>query len=99
MLRTLSTAGRTLMVSVAWAGLVAQQAEDVQNKIGALEQQAKEYLQDQKPQLAIPVMSEIAALDPKNLNAQANLGVLLFFQGKYAETMPHMPAALELKPD
>src|SRR5438477_5399808 len=99
MSRTLSMAGRTLMVSLAWVALLAQQGEDLQYKIGTLEQQAREYLQDQKPQLAIPMLSEIVSLDPKNLNAQANLGVLLFFQGSYAEAMPHMRAALELKPD
>ena len=36
---------------------------------------------------------------PKNVNAQANLGVLLFFQGNYAEAIPHMRAALQLQPD
>ena len=39
------------------------------------------------------------SLDPKNVNAQANLGVLLFFQGNYAEAIPHMRAALQLQPD
>jgi Flp pilus assembly protein TadD len=56
------------------------QTQDVQQKIGALEHQVQKYLQEQKPQLAIPVLREIASLDPNNVNAQANLGVLLFFQ-------------------
>jgi cytochrome c-type biogenesis protein CcmH/NrfG len=75
------------------------QPEDLQQKIGVLEQQVQKHLQEQKPQLAIPVLREIAALDPKNLNARANLGVLLFFDGRYAEAIPHMRAAMELKPD
>jgi tetratricopeptide (TPR) repeat protein len=79
--------------------LLAQNAPDVQQKIGALEQQAQKYLQEQKPQLAIPVLREIVSLDPKNLNAQANLGVLLFFQADYAEAVPHMRTALQLQPD
>src|ERR1035437_9545834 len=78
---------------------MAQQAQDVQHRVAALEQQAQEYLQDQKPQLAIPVLREIASLDPKNLNAQGNLGVLLFFQGSYPEAIPHMRAALQMQPD
>jgi tetratricopeptide (TPR) repeat protein len=78
---------------------MAQNAQDVQHKVGALEQQAQKYLQEQKPQLAIPVLREIISLDPKNLNAQGNFGVLLFFQGNYAEAIPHMRAALQLQPD
>jgi tetratricopeptide (TPR) repeat protein len=75
------------------------QTQDVQQKIRALEQQVQKHLQEQKPQFAIPVLREIASLDPKNINAQANLGVLLFFQANYAEAIPHMRAALQLQPD
>lgn len=79
--------------------LVAQDASDTRTKIVALEQQAQEYLQEQKPQLAIPVLQQIASLDPKNLNAQANLGVLLYFQANYSGAIPHMRAALDLQGD
>jgi tetratricopeptide (TPR) repeat protein len=78
---------------------MAQTTQDVQQKIGALQQQSEKYLQEQKPQLAIPVLREIVSLDPNNLNAHGNLGVLLFFQGSYPEAIPHMRAALQLKPD
>lgn len=91
--------GWALLVLLPWWALMAQQAQDVQHRVAALEQQAQEYLQDQKPQLAIPVLREIASLDPKNLNAQGNLGVLLFFQGSYPEAIPHMRAALQMQPD
>ena len=74
-------------------------AQDTAQKIGALEQQVQKYLQEQKPQLAIPVLREIVSLDAGNVNGQANLGVLLFFQGDYAEAIPHMRAALQLQPD
>ena len=77
-------------------GLMAQ---DIPGKIGALEQQVQKYLQEQKPQLAIPLLREIVSLDPKNPNGQANLGVLLFFQGNYPEAIPHLHAALDLQPD
>jgi tetratricopeptide (TPR) repeat protein len=83
---------------VSWLALVAQ-PQDLQQKIGALEQQVQKHLQEQKPQLAVPVLREIASLDPRNLNARANLGVLLFFEGQYAEAIPHMRAAMELNPD
>ncbi len=91
--------GWAVLVLLPWWALMAQQAQDVQLRVAALEQQAQKYLQDQKPQLAIPVLREIASLDLKNLNAQANLGVLLFFQGSYPEAIPHMRAALQMQPD
>src|SRR5690242_4279465 len=78
---------------------MAQSSQDIPARVGALEQQAQKYLQEQKPQLAIPVLREIISLDPKDPNAQANLGVLLFFQSNYAEAMPHLRAALESHPD
>ena len=94
---------RNLVSRTVWLALMAQalmaQTPDVQQKIGALEQQVQKHLQAQKPQLAIPVLREIASLDPNNVNAQANLGVLLFFQANYAEAIPHMRAALQLQPD
>lgn len=90
--------GCALVVWLPWLALEAQ-PPDLQQKIGGLEQQVQKHLQEQKPQLAIPVLREIASLDPKNLNARANLGVLLFFDGRYAEAIPHMRAAIELKPD
>ena len=87
-----------LILSLLWPALVAQTAQDVQTKVAALEQQAQQYLQEQKPQLAIPVLRDIVTLDPKNLNAQGNLGVLLYFQGDFAEAIGHMRAALEMQP-
>ena len=78
---------------------MAQDGQDMPRRIAALEQQVQQLLQEQKPQLAIPVLSELVSLDPKNLNGHANLGVLLFFQGNYAGAAPHLRTALEMKPD
>ncbi|HEY3454548.1 MAG TPA: tetratricopeptide repeat protein [Bryobacteraceae bacterium] len=78
---------------------MAQDSVDIRSKIAALEQQGQKYLQEQKPQLAIPVLEQIVSLDPKNLNAQANLGVLLYFQANYAAAIPHMRTALQLQGD
>lgn len=94
----LSKCGCALLASLPWVALEAQ-PRDAQRTIGDLEQQVQKHLQEQKPQLAIPILREIASLDPKNLNARANLGVLLFFDGRYSEAIPHMRAALDLKPD
>jgi tetratricopeptide (TPR) repeat protein len=92
-------AGCALIVAMSWLALPAQNTSESQTKVGALEQQIQRHLQEQKPELAIPLLREVVSLDPKNVNAQANLGVLLSFQGNYAEAIPHMRAALELRPD
>lgn len=62
------------------------------------EQKAEEYLRDRKPELAIPEFQAVVAADPQSLNAQANLGVLLFFAGKPDEAEPHLRAALAINP-
>jgi len=60
---------------------------------------AEQYLSERKPDLAIPELKVAVTLDPANLNAQANLGVLLYFRGDYAEAAPHLSAALKVQPD
>lgn len=79
--------------------VASAQTASNQKQIQALEQQVQKYLQQQKPQLAIPLLRDIVLLDPQNLNANANLGVLLYFQNNYAEAIPPMHTALQLKPD
>lgn len=88
-----------LILVAPWRSVMAQGSQDVPHRVGALEEQAQKYLQEQKPQLAIPLLREIISIDPKNPNAQGNLGVLLCFQGKYAEAIPHLRGALESQPD
>jgi len=92
---------RTAWLLTVWlsgSALVAQNPPGIPQKVQALEQQAEKYLQEQKPQLAIPVLRELVTLDPKNASAQGNLGVLLFFDGKYAEAIPNMRGAVEAQP-
>jgi tetratricopeptide (TPR) repeat protein len=91
--------GCALMLCLRSVGLIAQNVPDVPHQIAALEQQVQNYLQEQKPQLAIPVLRHLVSLDPKNVNAHANLGVLLFFQANYPEAIPQLRAALELQRD
>jgi Tfp pilus assembly protein PilF len=43
--------------------------------------QAAEYLKENRPDLAATEFKAIVALDPGNIDALGNLGVLLFFQG------------------
>jgi tetratricopeptide (TPR) repeat protein len=88
-----------LIVALPSLHAMTQNSDEPQRRIAALEQEVQTHLQDQKPELAIPLLREIISLDPKNVNAQANAGVLLYFRGNYAEAIPHMRAALELQPD
>ncbi len=56
-------------------------------------------MQENKLDLAASEFAAIIALDPKNVDACGNLGVLLFFQGKYSESIPHFRAALKMQPE
>jgi tetratricopeptide (TPR) repeat protein len=63
------------------------------------EQKAHELLGQKKPELAAKEFAAIVAIDPKNLDAQANLGVLLYFQNDYAGAEPHLRYAVDQQPD
>ena len=60
---------------------------------------AQQYLNQRRPDLAIPEFQAVVSLEPRNLDAQANLGVLLFFQGDYVKAEPHLRAALDMQPN
>jgi tetratricopeptide (TPR) repeat protein len=61
-------------------------------------QKAAAALKANQPTKAIPEFKAIVALDPKNVDALGNLGVIYFFQGDYATAVPNLRAALALKP-
>ena len=78
---------------------VSQSAPSRQEQIESHSRQAQEYLKEKKLDLASSEFAAIVALDPNNVDARGNLGVLLFFQGKYAEAIPQLRAALKLQPN
>jgi tetratricopeptide (TPR) repeat protein len=78
------------------APLFAAQAT---NAAQAHERQAQEYLNQKQPELAIPEFKAVLASDPNNLNAMANLGVLLYFEQNYAEAAPYLKQAVAKRPD
>jgi tetratricopeptide (TPR) repeat protein len=80
------------------ASCCAQAANDQQTQIEEHSRKAQEYLRAKQPNLAIPELEALVALTPDNVEAQANLGVLLFFQGKQTDAIPHLRAALERQP-
>ncbi len=88
-----------LLLPALAIGASGQDATDTASRVKSLELEVQSYLQQKKPTLAIPVLRQIIALDPKNLNAQGNLGVLLYFQNDFAGAIPEMRTALELQPN
>lgn len=60
---------------------------------------ARQYLGEQRPDLAIPELQAVIALDPKNVDAHANLGVLEYFANKYSDAIPELREALTEQPD
>ena len=73
---------------------LSQATGNKQQEFAAHMQKAHGYLDEKQPALAIPEFQAAVAIDPENVDAQANLGVLLFFQGKAADSIPHFRAAL-----
>ncbi|HVU47603.1 MAG TPA: tetratricopeptide repeat protein [Terracidiphilus sp.] len=77
---------------------IAQQPPSNRTEIETHERLAQQYLSERKPDLAIPELERVVTLDPSNIDARANLGVLLFFHGDYKSAIPHLRAALNLQP-
>jgi len=67
-------------------------------QVQAHQQKAHELLSQKKPALAVKEFAAVVALDPNNTDAQANLGVLLFFEKDYAKAEPHLRKAVEQQP-
>ena len=59
---------------------------------------AQQYIRQNRPQQAIPEFQKVVDLAPGNVNAQTNLGVLLYFSGQYEQAEPHLRAALAIDP-
>jgi Tfp pilus assembly protein PilF len=96
MLRIASAGFLLSLVSVL---CLSQATQDKQQEFAAHMQKAHSHLDQKQPALAIPEFEAAVAIDPTSVDAQANLGVLLFFQGKAAESIPHFRAALAVNKD
>jgi Tfp pilus assembly protein PilF len=96
MIWKLGVVGFVLVMGAAFS--LSQAAGDKQQEFAAHMQKADGYLREKQPALAIPELQAALAIDPESVDAQANLGVLLFFQGKATDAIPHFRAALKLQP-
>jgi len=80
------------------AVVCSSQSTDDKADLAAHIQKARGYLDEKRPDLAIPELQAAVAIDPDDVETQGNLGVLLYFQGKAAEAIPHLRAAVERQP-
>jgi len=76
----------------------AQTETDPQSEFTGHIQQAQKYIEQKRPDLAIPELQAAATINPANIETQSNLGVLLFFQGRPAEAISHLRIAVEKQP-
>ena len=60
---------------------------------------ANEALKSGHPEKAIPEFQALIALEPNNFDAQANLGVLLYFRGDLKAAVTPLRAAVQLNPN
>ena len=60
--------------------------------------QAREFLKNNQPDGALVEFKAIVGLDPNQVDARNNLGVLLFFRGECSEAVPHLRTAVKLQP-
>jgi tetratricopeptide (TPR) repeat protein len=77
---------------------LSQTAPSPQQQVQEHTRKAQEYLRENRPDLAALEFKAIVALEPSNADARGNLGVLLFFQGAYADAIPQLRAALKMQP-
>ena len=89
----------TLLLLPAVCVLAAGQApQSTQSQIDEHARLAQQYLREKRPELAIPELQKVVALDPDNVDARGNLGVLLFFRDNYKDAVPLLRAAVKLNP-
>ena len=77
----------------------ASQPPASQTALARHQRLAQQYLAEHNPTKAIPELRAVVALDPANVEARANLGVLLFFEGQFVQAIPQLQAAVDRQPD
>jgi tetratricopeptide (TPR) repeat protein len=87
-----STIIRAAVLLLAATPLFCQQGIDEHLR------QAQADLQEHRPDLAIAEYRAIVAIDPGNVDARGNAGVLEYFQGRYASAVQDLRAAVKMQP-
>jgi len=87
-----------LLVFAIYSILATSQEPSVHDQVALHGQKAQQFLRANQPDRAIPEFRSILALEPGNVDALGNLGVLLYFQGDYAGAIPQLQTALKFDP-
>ena len=59
---------------------------------------AQHFLAEQEPNLAVQEFEAVLASDPGNVTAQADLGVVFFFENRCTQAIPYLTRALQAQP-
>jgi cytochrome c-type biogenesis protein CcmH/NrfG len=92
----------SIFALLVFAGSLCSPCQTPTGTIGDVQQHmraAQQHMQEKRPDLAIPEFEAVIAADPNNVDAQANLGVLLYFKRDYANAIPHLRAAVVAQSD
>ncbi|MFL6302631.1 MAG: tetratricopeptide repeat protein [Candidatus Sulfotelmatobacter sp.] len=99
MTRRFVVLGSLLLLGLAALSSVAQTGASKKQQAEQHIRASQQHLQQQRPDLAIPELQKAVALEPQNVEARGNLGVLLYFRGDYAGAIPELRVAVKLKPE
>jgi len=86
------------LIVLSIPAVFAQPAANTAEQVSAHLQKAQQYIRENRPDLAIPEYQAVVTLHPDDVDSHGNLGVLLYFQAKPAEAVPHLRFALEKQP-
>jgi tetratricopeptide (TPR) repeat protein len=92
--RHLIVALALLASALAAAQTNASHAVEIHNHL----HKAAEYLKANNPDSAVKEFDAVLAIDPRNAEAYANLGVIAFFQHDYQKAAPYLRRALAIDP-
>lgn len=90
-----------ILLAACW-GTAEGSSQNAPVQSGPLQQHltlAQQYLQQKRPDLAIPELEAAVAIDPTKVEIQANLGVLYYFANDYAKAIPHLQTAVKANPE
>jgi tetratricopeptide (TPR) repeat protein len=87
-----------MLLASAFAAMASQTGTPHAAGINDHLRKAADYLKANDPNSAVKEFNAVLALDPKNAEAYANLGVIAFFQRDYQKASPYLRKALAIDP-